>query len=194
MIRKVIIVIRTSFVVVLALATFTTGLAWAANWVFPLAVLQTVGLANEDSLRGVTWEVHWPPEEGVCSLWIGVRERSAHFNWYRYHRKGRGWSFRNFYRGPWPAGIQTANLSRPYKRRLADGSSVDYWSLSRVFLELPLWGLCLIFGSYPTVMLFRGPIRRRWRRRRGLCLNCGYNLTGNVSGICPECGTRIEKP
>lgn len=24
-----------------------------------------------------------------------------------------------------------------------------------------------------------------------LCKHCGYNLTGNVSGICPECGTPI---
>ncbi len=23
------------------------------------------------------------------------------------------------------------------------------------------------------------------------CKNCGYNLTGNVSGVCPECGTPI---
>jgi len=36
-----------------------------------------------------------------------------------------------------------------------------------------------------------------WHRRRsrerlvGHCLACGYNLTGNVSGICPECGTAI---
>jgi len=38
-------------------------------------------------------------------------------------------------------------------------------------------------------------LRRRWRRRfrltHGLCLTCGYNLTGNVSGRCPECGERI---
>ncbi len=30
-----------------------------------------------------------------------------------------------------------------------------------------------------------------WRRRRllpGLCENCAYDLTGNESGICPECG------
>ncbi len=26
------------------------------------------------------------------------------------------------------------------------------------------------------------------------CWSCGYNLTGNVSGICPECGTRIPEP
>ena len=25
----------------------------------------------------------------------------------------------------------------------------------------------------------------------GHCLDCGYNLTGNVSGICPECGTPV---
>ena len=26
----------------------------------------------------------------------------------------------------------------------------------------------------------------RWAR--GLCVGCGYDLTGNVSGVCPECG------
>lgn len=26
----------------------------------------------------------------------------------------------------------------------------------------------------------------------GVCISCGYNLTGNVSGVCPECGTPIE--
>ncbi len=25
-----------------------------------------------------------------------------------------------------------------------------------------------------------------------VCSNCGYNLTGNVSGICPECGVKIR--
>jgi hypothetical protein len=27
------------------------------------------------------------------------------------------------------------------------------------------------------------------RRSRGLCPSCGYDLTGNVSGTCPECGS-----
>jgi hypothetical protein len=34
----------------------------------------------------------------------------------------------------------------------------------------------------------------RRRPRKGPCVKCGYNLTGNESGICPECGTRIERP
>lgn len=58
-------------------------------------------------------------------------------------------------------------------------------------------GISLLAGlvaTYPATALIRGPVRRWRRRRRGLCVRCGYNLTGNVSGICPECGTRIEKP
>jgi hypothetical protein len=30
---------------------------------------------------------------------------------------------------------------------------------------------------------------RRGRRGGGTCRGCGYDLTGNVSGRCPECGT-----
>ena len=30
--------------------------------------------------------------------------------------------------------------------------------------------------------------RRRFRTRRGVCPRCAYDLTGNVSGVCPECG------
>jgi hypothetical protein len=29
------------------------------------------------------------------------------------------------------------------------------------------------------------------RHRQGLCPTCGYNLTGNTSGTCPECGTVV---
>ncbi len=177
---------------VLALAALTTGLAWAANWVFPLAVLQTVGIADGRTLRGVRWEVSFRPDDGSYRVWIGVRERSAHLNWYRYHREARGRSLRYFYEGPWPAGIQTRDRSQPRKGRLADGSSVDYWSWSRVFLELPLWGLCLVLGVYPTVALYRGPLRRRWRRSRGLCLKCGYDVRLLTEPRCPECGNPFD--
>jgi hypothetical protein len=36
--------------------------------------------------------------------------------------------------------------------------------------------------------------RRRLTRRSGDCLKCGYNLTGNTSGVCPECGTPTTTP
>ena len=51
----------------------------------------------------------------------------------------------------------------------------------------PLW-LLLGASAMPTALLW-------WRDRRarlpGACRQCGYNLTGNVTGICPECGREI---
>lgn len=41
-----------------------------------------------------------------------------------------------------------------------------------------------------SIALLRSLLRRR-RIPNGYCQNCGYNLTGNVSGVCPECGEKI---
>jgi hypothetical protein len=61
-------------------------------------------------------------------------------------------------------------------------------------VTVPLWIPLVVCGTYPTIAFIRGPLRRWRRRRKGLCLRCGYNLMGNVSGVCSECGTEIEQP
>lgn len=53
-------------------------------------------------------------------------------------------------------------------------------------LTLPLW-IPLLVVALPIAWLFR---RDRQCFSRYQCQHCGYNLTGNVSGTCPECGTR----
>ena len=66
-----------------------------------------------------------------------------------------------------------------------------------VVLTTPLWLTTLLFATYPAIAFLRGPLRRwhrRRRRRRGLCIKCSYDLTANVSGVCPECGTEVELP
>jgi hypothetical protein len=57
-------------------------------------------------------------------------------------------------------------------------------------LWLPLWIPFVLSVPYPALVFIRGPLRRRRRLRKGLCTKCGYDLTGNVSGVCPECGQR----
>jgi predicted RNA-binding Zn-ribbon protein involved in translation (DUF1610 family) len=57
---------------------------------------------------------------------------------------------------------------------------------------MPLGGFFVAFTCYSTIVLSRGPVRRWRRRKRGLCTQCGYNLTDNVSGVCPECGAVIS--
>ena len=51
----------------------------------------------------------------------------------------------------------------------------------------PLWIPFLIIAG-GTFFLFR---RERRLIPPGHCRKCSYNLTGNTSGICPECGEKI---
>ena len=57
----------------------------------------------------------------------------------------------------------------------------------------PLAVYVLLFAALPALALLIR-FRRAWRVRRGLCPDCSYNLTGNTSGICPECGRRSRMP
>ncbi len=54
---------------------------------------------------------------------------------------------------------------------------------------LRLWMLVLLFGFWPLLCFFCGPVRRARRRVGGCCPPCGYNLTGLTERRCPECGT-----
>ena len=52
------------------------------------------------------------------------------------------------------------------------------------WVNVRLWFLCLLL-AVPTCWLWR--LDRRRHDSPGHC-PCGYNLRGNVSGTCPECG------
>ncbi len=51
-------------------------------------------------------------------------------------------------------------------------------------------GLLVMFWAFGPGILLLFWFETR-RRMPGHCHVCAYNLTGNVSGICPECGTPI---
>jgi len=56
------------------------------------------------------------------------------------------------------------------------------------YMRVPIW--CFLgITAVPTIWLW---YRDRRRLSPDHCQHCGYNLTGNVSGTCPECGTTIE--
>ena len=61
-------------------------------------------------------------------------------------------------------------------------------------LCVPLWPMFVLSACYPTFVLVCWSIHRRRRSGRGLCMSCRYDLTGNVSGVCPECGRAIINP
>ena len=56
-------------------------------------------------------------------------------------------------------------------------------------LWLPFWMVLLSLSLLPALTIyFIERFTRYLRRKRSLCVKCAYNLTGNVSGVCPECG------
>jgi hypothetical protein len=97
----------------------------------------------------------------------------------------------------WPAG-------RPVALKVGATSSVRYdratggvwatrtenWLIGRT-VWLPLWLLVATTAALPVYRISTVSIRRfkaRRRARENRCPACGYDLTGNVSGVCPECG------
>lgn len=65
------------------------------------------------------------------------------------------------------------------------GPWVHYWVRAPSFLVV------ISLLAYPLFAFVTGPYRRFRRRRNGQCIHCGYDLAGNVSGVCPECGVKV---
>ena len=60
-----------------------------------------------------------------------------------------------------------------------------------------LAGLGALFGLVVGLLIFawvytRIIPRELWKLAPHLCSGCGYNLTANASGACPECGREID--
>lgn len=58
----------------------------------------------------------------------------------------------------------------------------------------PTWTSMVVIPLWIPVFVMALPTGWLWLRRRrstGGCTNCGYDLTGNISGTCPECGRAI---
>ncbi len=61
------------------------------------------------------------------------------------------------------------------------------WRGGRIMANLPL-GAMLVVLPVPTIVL----VRRARQLGPNQCKRCSYDLTGNVSGVCPECGTKCQ--
>jgi predicted RNA-binding Zn-ribbon protein involved in translation (DUF1610 family) len=69
------------------------------------------------------------------------------------------------------------------------GNRVHGWPAAADILLWSLLGL-MVLSLLAAVSAPRGV--RGWKRiLAGRCHACGYDLTGNVSGVCPECGSAI---
>ena len=77
----------------------------------------------------------------------------------------------------WPSRYPPVGYQWPWWNFGASG----WWTL-----RLPLW---IPYLALLTLSLLLWRIGRPRRFRAGHCQSCGYDLTGNTSGRCPECGS-----
>ena len=87
--------------------------------------------------------------------------------------------------------------------RIAPGAGWSAWSTGAATQDFHLWTATwritgVIVRAFPTWMFLLAaliPTVLAWRRLRrplpGHCQKCGYDLTGNVTGKCSECGSRL---
>lgn len=94
---------------------------------------------------------------------------------------------------PWDAGLMGwPHLGFAWTWSTYDGTPslgfADRWTARGIYA--PHWFWAILFGLLPGVRGLTLIPRRRRRRRllAGLCARCAYDLRGNTSGVCPECG------
>ncbi len=73
--------------------------------------------------------------------------------------------------------LLTSHLNGPYRT---------------TWFVFPLWLTTGLLTTVCTIPIITGPVRQRWRKWKGLCVQCGYNLRGNRTGRCSECGFRYR--
>ena len=69
--------------------------------------------------------------------------------------------------------------------------SRDYYCVSIV--QFHAGHIAILTAIYPAIFFIRSYRRRRLlRQAMEPCEQCGYDLQGNESGVCPECGEMVK--
>jgi hypothetical protein len=147
---------------------FQSGQGWI---VIDDLLLQRKGIGPvEDPLKAVEFGARYfhrrdlPAAPDVDTSWYGLSEPPDHP--IELHAIGVGVAFGE-YKSTWP------------------GQRERYFGVA-----IPIWAIFLISALPPAVWIYL--FHRRKRQILGLCVKCGYLLTGNISGVCPECGAQIK--
>ena len=163
--------IRKAIIVVLSLAAVGTGLVWAVSGV-----------------RDIAWTILGENQALTIFCFLGGSVDVVYFSQDPddHPLTSASWQALGYLRflqtGRYTAAARSHQIQTPAYAKMAGFPTIKHhWGF-------PLWFPLIFFGAYPTLAFIRGPLRRYRRRKRGLCVKCGYNLTGLTEPRCPECG------
>jgi len=87
------------------------------------------------------------------------------------------------------------SAGRTFSIRTIFGALTDYdFPLDEAGFLVAFLGITLGFAAMgmEVTRYIRGLIRRRSNADGPRCPHCRYSLQGNLSGVCPECGTSVR--
>lgn len=124
----------------------------------------------------------------VFLIFVSNADEWAHFNW------DPPWLLVDGYCGvcgkPYapPGTFVVARLPNGFAYTRREPGEYDHMTAPTYIPRWSVLAVALPFTIIPSLAFWLPPARRYRRLKQGLCVNCGYNLTGNVSGTCLECG------
>ena len=164
--------------VCLVLAVASTAL-WA--WSFRRAnAIQFGGQAR-------TCVVWWAGGRVIAHVRTAHESGKTGWRWHSYHEYGdEPWE--NYIPGVAGRKLAWGDFGYVKGSYLANSASIRGRFRMIVF---PGWLPPIVLGLLPAWWFPRLRRARRARRRlaAGLCVQCAYDLRGNPTGVCPECGT-----
>jgi hypothetical protein len=158
--------VRRRLLNLLTLASLVLCVAVCVLWVRSYSVEEGFFLTDEhnDSLYGASYS--GSVSAGYNSPFCKMYRVQGPLNQWQYHSR--------------PAG------NRIFAWLLGDVSAE--WNDYSREATVPYWMLVTALALRPAAVAARRR-RSRLREHLRLCRSCGYDLTGNVSGVCPECGS-----
>ncbi len=146
-------------------------------------------------LLAVSWSISWLVSVRVPAIGVrqtvacaGLSQGTLEFCWGDVDPQSRWYAGTSVTPEDWCFAVPT--IHKPIAGPSSAPAGTFYAQSTLATFHVPILaplGIVLIASAILFV------IERRRRPLPGHCSTCRYDLTGNTSGVCPECGAKVER-